>query len=103
MFYSKCQALLVKGLIRVEGRPDGIHIVARTFKHRLLAKCLNRNERLMLAGLQAERRRQAEMAPQASQPEVQAQVLPLKGHSLDKSSHSDNNMQRQALRDVANY
>ena len=101
MFYSTCHALLVKGLIRVEGRPDGIHVVARSFKHRLLVKCLSRNERLMLAGLQAERRRRDELSQQVTPSEMHARVLPLKGHASDQKKGS--NMQRQALPDVVNY
>lgn len=101
MFYSTCQTLLVKGLIRVEGRPDGIHVVARSFKHRLMVKCLNRNERLMLAGLQAERRQQAEQQAQAQRDSRQAEVTPLSGRSADKGSN--NTMQRQSLPQAANY
>jgi hypothetical protein len=53
MLYSRFKNLLTEGLVRVVGRPDGIHIETYTLTHSLMKQMLIRNERLRLASYQA--------------------------------------------------
>ena len=53
MLYSRFKNLLTEGLVRVVGRPDGIHIETYTLTHSLMKHMLTRNERLRLASYQA--------------------------------------------------
>tara|TARA_R110001599_G_scaffold291176_4_gene494612 strand:+ start:23057 stop:23245 length:189 start_codon:yes stop_codon:yes gene_type:complete len=56
MLYTQFEKLLTKGLVRVVGRPDGIHIETYALSHSLMKYMLTRNERLRLASYQADKR-----------------------------------------------